>query len=451
MPGTPWINDEPKLRRWAAEGVDPDTIAARLGRSYDGVRVYAGTRSIRLAPRLPPGERAAAVGAAEREPSAEAAPVREGIDQEFGGDTGRLSSRGRIATVEELLEKAAVDLAVWEVERYVVNQWEVGAKDDSGAIQVEPLYQIKAWLRRKRGLNSGELRDALLADLREHAPVYPKYRAKPASSAPHLLELCLFDPHFGKFAWGKETGEDYDLRIASERFLWAVETLLERARGFPVERILFPVGNDAIHADNAENTTTRGTRQDVDTRWFKLFRTARLVYQQAIDRCMEVAPVDVIVVPGNHDQQSALALGEVLDAQYSKTERVQVIGGPRLRKYYPYGRALIGFTHGSEEKPGSLPLLMATEAPELWAGSEYREWHTGHWHKRKETQFVGVDEHNGVRVRVISSLAGTDAWHFSQGYTQGWKAAEAFVWSPDQGLVGQFSANLGPYADREAA
>lgn len=385
----------------------------------------------------------------ETAPTPPPAGSEESIEQDFSDDTGHLFSRStRIRTVEELLDRAKVDREVWEVDRFVVNQYEMGAKlgkKGDETLARLPLYQVKAWLRRKRGVGSEEVRAALLADLREHAPVYPPFRpvALPADADRHLLELCIFDPHFGKLAWREETGEDYDLKIASRRFRWAVETLLHRARGYEVERIVFPVGNDAIHADNLANTTTRGTRQDVDSRWFKMFRTARLVYQQAIDRCAEIAPVDVVVVPGNHDQQSALALGEVLDAQYHRTDRVTVLGGPRLRKYYEYGSNMILYTHGSEEKPASLPILMATEEPEMWARTRFREAHTGHQHRRKETQFVGVDEQNGVRVRVLGSLAGTDAWHFGQGYTQGWKAAEGFVWSHAEGLVGNFSANLG--------
>ena len=73
---------------------------------------------------------------------------------------------GRITTLEQLLKVCNVDLDVWEVERYIVNKWEVGRKgitkdlvwehgvldgysEDTGKINVEPLYQIKAWLIRR--------------------------------------------------------------------------------------------------------------------------------------------------------------------------------------------------------------------------------------------------------------------------------------------------------------
>lgn len=74
----------------------------------------------------------------------------------------------RIKTLDQLIAAARIDLDVWSVERWIVNKWEVGAKtarrkltwenglivdgflDDPGELTVEPLYQIKAWLIRKK-------------------------------------------------------------------------------------------------------------------------------------------------------------------------------------------------------------------------------------------------------------------------------------------------------------
>ena len=153
MSGAPWINDDPKARLWAAQGIDPDTIAARLGRTFEGLRLYANNHAtpFALPPRLPVDQRAAAIAKAEREAetgTVEAPPAGDQIEQEFSRDEGHLSSRSpRIKTVDELLAKAGVDLDVWEVERFVVNQWEMAARlGDAPGVHVEPLYQVKVWL-----------------------------------------------------------------------------------------------------------------------------------------------------------------------------------------------------------------------------------------------------------------------------------------------------------------
>jgi hypothetical protein len=71
----------------------------------------------------------------------------------------------RIVTLDDLLEIAKVDLQEWKVDHYIVNKWEVGRKatvkrlvydngivngftEDTGTVNVEPLFQIKAWLVR---------------------------------------------------------------------------------------------------------------------------------------------------------------------------------------------------------------------------------------------------------------------------------------------------------------
>jgi DNA repair exonuclease SbcCD nuclease subunit len=162
----------------------------------------------------------------------------------------------------------------------------------------------------------------------------------------------------------------------------------------------------------------------------------------AIDRLMLVAPVKVLVVPGNHDRANALKLGVVLDAWYRNTDRVEVDAGPDLRKYEPYGVNLIGFTHGSEEKHADLPLTMAQEKPAEWARALHKEWHLGHFHKRKQQNFTAGDTHGGVPVRILPSLSGTDAWHYMKGYVKGQRAAEAYLWSFDNGYAGHFSSNV---------
>lgn len=54
----------------------------------------------------------------------------------------------RIKTLQQALEEFKVDLDVWFVSEYKINKWEVAAKQD-GVLVVEPLFQIKADLKRK--------------------------------------------------------------------------------------------------------------------------------------------------------------------------------------------------------------------------------------------------------------------------------------------------------------
>lgn len=116
------------------------------------------------------------------------------------------STSARIRTLEQLLEAAQVDLSVWRVDRYIVNKWEVGAKPrwadlefDHGRIsgslheeglQVEPLWQVKAWLVRIVPIPLFPTIQPIECSIKFPRPA--KKRAKGIHSA-----LICADPQFG--------------------------------------------------------------------------------------------------------------------------------------------------------------------------------------------------------------------------------------------------------------
>ena len=258
-----------------------------------------------------------------------------------------------------------------------------------------------------------------------------------------LYEIAIFDAHIGKLTWGEESGENSDLKTQTKRVIEVLEELLSYTKDYPVEKILLTVGNDWFNSDSKFDTTTAGTAQSEDTRWQKTYRAGRVLAVQMIDMCSVVAPVDVLVVTGNHDETRTFMMGDALQCWYRTDPNVSVDNSAKRRKYYKYGTSLIGFTHGYEEKISKLPGLMATEVPDLWAGTQFREWHTGDKH-HKEDMWFRAHEENGVTVRIIRSLSPTDYWHYSKGFVGALQAAESFLWSKDHGVVAQFTAVATP-------
>lgn len=73
-------------------------------------------------------------------------PKRMGLQQEKTSNQWEITNNGPLVrTLDELLAACKVDLKIWSVRDYVVNQWQANA----GGGQVMPLYQVKAWLIRK--------------------------------------------------------------------------------------------------------------------------------------------------------------------------------------------------------------------------------------------------------------------------------------------------------------
>jgi len=375
----------------------------------------------------------------------------EEIDEEQfsvvdNGKTKELDYRGKthIRTLDSLIQETNIDLDLWKIDRHIVNKWDTTFLDRStGDAQISQNFQVKAFLSVKQNavetFNAIEVYKQLLSEYQPKE--YKKVKYEPLKEK-NLLEINIFDLHVGKLCWAGETGENYDVKIASKRFMEALEGLIKRASGSTFERILFPVGNDFFNSDTILNTTTEGTPQDEDLRWQKTFRLGVQLLVAGIDYMRQYAPVDVVIIPGNHDLTRCFFLGETLSAWYRKDQDVNVDNGAALRKYYKYGKVLIGLTHGNNEKEGSLGQIMAYENRKLWSETEFHEWHLGHFHKKKTVKYPILDENLGITIRYMASLSGTDAWHFKKGYVGTKKAAEAYLWNAESGFIGQFNVNI---------
>lgn len=369
------------------------------------------------------------------------------------GDTFNIWSVGSaVRTVEDAIAKAEIDLAVWEITEKTVNSWPTAMKIGKGSRKTGDFsetaeqvwnWQIKLKLRRRAPKPLTDALDAIHARAIEHSPRYDKSKIpklKPPAD-PHLLEISLFDVHFGKLAWEQETGNNFDLKIVETIYRNAIEDLLARSAGFGIEKILFPVGQDFCNIDNLRHETFAGTRQDTDSRYAKIYEHMMLSLVWAIDFLIQYVPkIEVVLTWGNHDKTVSYHLCRELSAWYRHCPAVEVDYDYRQRKYIEYGVNLVGLTHGNEERHSRLPTLMATENPEAWARTKVREWHLGHYHKKKSVELTAVDTHEGVVVRILPSLSALDAWHYSKGYV-GVRAAEAFLWSKRDGRVGYFSVN----------
>ena len=272
-----------------------------------------------------------------------------------------------------------------------------------------------------------------------------KKQPKPLkSTSGNLFVPCIFDLHLGKLAWGEETGEDYDAKIAVKRFRVALDDLITKAEGYNVEHILFPIGNDLYNSDRAYPfaQTTAGTPQMDDLRWQKMFRMGIQLISEAVIKLSHIAPVTVVTVFSNHDHERVFYLGEALAAMFNNHHCVKVDNSPKMRKYFKWGSVLIGTAHGHNEKPADLPLIMAQEAPKEWSSIFYREWLLGHLHHKQKFITQESKDYRGVRVTYLTSPSAADAWHYQKAFTGAIKGAEGYIYNNEEGLVGSVIHNI---------
>jgi len=263
----------------------------------------------------------------------------------------------------------------------------------------------------------------------EYAPIYPD-QEYPEHEDPIAYEISLPDIHYGKLV---DMPLPYDFQ--EKEYITVVENLVAKAAGLEIERFILPIGNDGLNSEGMRMTTTKGTPQQDYMDWRKSFRGYWKLIVYTIDYLKQIAPVDVIVVSGNHDYERMYYVGDVIAGWFRDDINVNVDNSDDPRKYYQYGTNMLMFTHGDKEKAQNIPLIMATEQPEMFAATSHREAHCGHFHKEQ------VNEYRGIKVRFVPSICPNDSWHKQMGY-ESKRTGQAYIWSKERGMEGYNQYNV---------
>lgn len=369
----------------------------------------------------------------------------EEVTQKTSGEAVEARSVSRtIRTVGDLLKHIEADLTRFEVAASEATKWEgLTADRATGEPVVTELHRVFVRLRPKAGPGVRECVEAMIGaagdTIRRRVPDSRKWNvrdsriAKAKADRPWAV-LVVADTHFGKYAWARSTGEaDYDLDIAARLVGDAAGELLGLAAGYRPGRMTVAGLGDLYHYDRPDGSTTSGTPLERDGRLQKMIEVGTSSLLGVIDTAAEVAPVDALVVNGNHDETLTWAFHRIAVERYAKSKRVAVDGTFTPRKYLTESRNLVGFVHGHRAKK-RLPQLMAHEAAAAWARCPYREVHTGHLHGQAAEWSRPIETIDGVLVRVAPALCPADDWHAVNGFVGSRRAMELFLYRPDGGL-----------------
>ena len=357
-------------------------------------------------------------------------PLEEDRTQESVTFTG---VRSQSVTVEDIIAERNIDTTIWECERFRAQNkyWQVTTKDseDNPVVTQMEGKTISCTFKLRKVMVSVKAEiEALIEDAKLGAYLFPNI-AYTHSAEGHLLELVIPDLHVSKLAWADETGTDYDSDIACRVYMESIDALIKRVSVHSIDRVLLAVGNDLLHVDNMMLQTTGGTQMHADDRYKRTFRKVRIMISDAVIRLREVAPVDVVMVAGNHDEQSVFCLGDSLQCYFDRTPHVSINNDGNDVNYYQYHSNMIMLTHGNNGKKINYGQLAATDQPRMWADTTYREAHVGHLHQ------MNVSEQMGFVIRVLPSLSGTDSWHKKNHFVHNRRQADGIVWSKEDGPI----------------
>lgn len=331
-----------------------------------------------------------------------------------------------------LLKLHKYDPNIFELVSAKSSIWEVHCKSGetktlcSSKITIKPISEVSVNL----------VKDILIENCKNYKKSEP-YPIKVNSSG-KILEVNICDTHLGKLAWSGETGENYDYKIACNRFKYIISDILEQSKHLEFEKIYFIWSNDFYHFDTIDTKTTAGTPQDSDLRWQKMFRIGVELLVWAIDILSKKAPVETFYIASNHDTQTSYYATNYLYAWYNENPNVTVSYDCIGRKYVEYGNTMIGFCHGSEEGK-NINNIMSKEKPEMFGRTKFRYMHAAHFHSLQGKDLI---EENGCIVRYLGSPTSTDGWHYRKGYLGSVKSGYGFVYDKELGQRLEITSNI---------
>jgi hypothetical protein len=276
-------------------------------------------------------------------------------------------------------------------------------------------------------------REALVKAIKEELK---GIRPLPAIKAPRIVLENLMnaypmgDPHIGQYSWAAETGDDYDVAIATKLHVNAMDVLVSIAPAAQTA-IVVNIG-DYFHANDHKNRTPQSQHAlDVDTRHRRVVASGLAIQRRQIERALQKhEKVYVYNVPGNHDPESSAFLPLALGMLFENNPRVVIDQSPAKFLYHRHGEVLIGMTHGDTVKLEKLGELMANDQREAWGATTHHHWFTGHLHNRRFHEGVGWTG------EVLRTLAGKDAYAASHAYRSG-RDMQCVVFDAFDGEVGR--------------
>lgn len=300
---------------------------------------------------------------------------------------------------------------------------------------------LAKWIKTREG----ELGPDALADLIRQAfedwrpPVFPTI-VVPETEGDFLTVYPIADMHLGLKAVADESGADFDLAIATERFRKTTERLFSLSPNSGTALIL-QLG-DFTHVDDDLALTPRGKHTlQVSDRLIDIVKAGVGIMIDYVYLALNKHEhVIVKCLKGNHDLNVWVALYVALDQHFRGNPRVTVDGGTADYWFFRWGANLIGAHHGHRLKPEEMAGAMATECAEDWGQTLYRWFLHGHFHTDRAREILGV------RVECVRTIADSDH-HHSGKYGSG-KSLISVTIHKDTGEDGRARVNLPPVRRR---
>ena len=324
---------------------------------------------------------------------------------------------------KRMLELHNLDPDLWEVYLVRNNLWHSQRKSDQGRLL---LYQSRLTAKPKQNKSiTFEDVDKFFENHKYQSKINLK-KYKDVNSK--VLEIDIADLHNGKLPY-------LDDDTVQDDFYYTLSEILNRAQGKNISKIYFTPMGDTSNFDNINGLTTSGTPVSNNKTLQTVFDETTTMFIDAIEQLSNIAEVEVLHIPGNHDLGFSYYLSKSLEMYFRKHDGIKIDTNHKIRKFRVIGNTLLGIGHGNISKANSSGWLQV-EAREEWGKTKYSEIHYGHIHSQDTT------EKNGTIVRYLPSMSPTDDWHYEKGFVGAVRSTCCFLWDLEKGLEEQWYINI---------
>lgn len=272
--------------------------------------------------------------------------------------------------------------------------------------------------------------EPMIQAIQDHLPTYKERNySNPKVSVDTFGVVGVSDLHYMKLCYDAFGKVIYDKEIAQKLVHKANDVMIAKALRISNQKKWFiPIGTDNLHVDGVTHMTTAGTPQARQTSgdWAIDIQSYVELVMQMVTTYAQTAPVELIVLPGNHDMQTSMMLGVLCQQVFKDSKRIKVTFRPATpRIYVQVGRTCVIFAHGEDQSmmkwDANIHKYYAAEAREQGVNSHEIDniiFYHGHVHTGESKPTGKVTEKDlGVIHRVsLPSLSGEDSWHKGKGY-----------------------------------
>lgn len=331
----------------------------------------------------------------------------------------------RNKTPEDMLLFHGFDPVKWDQESMHVqnNGWLMPA----GGGDYYYCYQSKISVQPQKNKITPEYIDRkfkeLLDELNDSLPSFPPAPMESYDEDGVVIEIDLADFHIGKIS--------YDgVRDFNGDIIDALHDMYHQIKHKKISKIVLVNLGDISHYDSGgKKATTKGTPvESTDDTPQELFDVILNLLIYIVMLFMRLAPVEVISVFGNHDENFTYYVFKALEIYFRNEKNATFDISHKAHKARLYGITLVGYSHGSVNKGRLETNMLQVLFRELWGMAKQAEIHVGHFHSEKH------EEKGGLTLRYLPSPSTTDKWHYDNLFVGAKRAITAFEFHMTKGF-----------------